>query len=189
MKNINMKVWQCIVCWVLVIFFACSCGTRKVQLEKEKEVLKSKVDSLSSEISKLKSKKTVKKNKVVKNDVKTKNQDIKLTPSDLTKPIELVDSEGNKTSVFNAVIDVKTNESHDKTETKETKEKTEEKDSEVVKTADIVKEIIQEKEIKKKTTESKKSWLNYLPFGIFFVLLALLFYYRKKIPFIRNLFI
>lgn len=183
MKNLSK-----IIVILFILYAVCSCGVRKSELKKETEVLKTKVDSLSSEIIKLKEKKVVKKNKVVKNDVITKKRVLDLKPVNEKEPIKVVDSEGKETSYFNAIVSDKTEDQHDKTETTKDEETTKEKALEATKNTDLNKEVEKKKEIKEKVTEIKNSWLKFIPFAIFFVLLVLFLLFKNKIPFIKNLF-
>jgi len=188
----NLKENYCVFLILIVLFIFFSCGSKKEHKEIYNKLDTYKIDSISLENLKLKSKILEEQKKTVKNNIITQNSKIKLTPVNEKLPIDLVDDSGAKTSIYNAKIDIENDKKIDNTETTETKKN----DSEIVlnklnKTEKKLDKKSEEEEVKSDLDKKSNWFLILAPYLIslsVFVVLLLIWIFRKKIPYIRNFF-
>ena len=185
MKNLKLLA-------LIVLLFSVSCRSKKIDIETKdsKVVIENDVTEKETETAQTEQKKDIQ-SETIKESTEVK-KDYILHPKDLKKPIDIIDNEGKKTSIFNADVEIKHSEKRDKSIEKS-------KDNSI---AESINKI--EKEIKDKTTKEdtkkdavikkdiKSNWflilLPYIISLVIFVLLLLVWIFRKKIPYIRNFF-
>lgn len=179
---------------LLVFFCLCfsSCRTRKIDEKKKEE----KTEVQTSEVSKLvvgvdsMVQKNIEKN--TQKDTEESSDKYKLMPQNPNLPIDIVDSKGRKTSIYNASVELEKNVKKDKT-------KEAIKDNSCVKStshkestlAANSKQISTKKDLDYHKKVEPSMVLMLFPYFISLLILIIIYLiwrYRKKIPYFRNFF-
>jgi hypothetical protein len=191
-KSYHFKnlIFGIIIALIMALFSGCRTVKKDVQ-KSEKETIEN-VDSSKTEKKDVK--KDVRKFKTSKTaNAKVKQRkSIKVEPIDTTKPIEVVDSKGETTKVFNGKVvftdETETDNSIKETKTDSTANFTENSKTET--TVNSEKKESQENENLNLDAKGGLFWvlLPYALWILLFLLLWIVWKNRKKIPYIKNLF-
>lgn len=168
---------------------ALSCRVRKVdkaEIKKEDKIeLK---DNSTTSVKIVDSSKTIVENRTnIVEDLSQKT--VILEPLSKDKPIEVVDNEGKKTSFYNAKFKFESNSDKKNTlsETKIIEKKNLKKKSLSKKNIDLKKKS--NENLNKKKVEAKPQiFIFSFWFWLLLIVIALIWYFRKKIPYLRNFF-
>ena len=186
-KNLIFGIFLAII---LSLFFGC----RSVKKDVKKDETKTEIntDSVAENKNNVveKSKKTV--NEKTRNNIQNSKKKVVLVPVDKDKPIEMVDSKGEKTTVFNASVELSEETTSDNTE-KEIKTDSEAEKSDKSNSNVSVKNNSKKSQSSLDSSKDAKASLFFilLPYALwilFFLLLYFVWRNRKRIPYVKNFF-
>lgn len=182
-----MKNSVTICLWIISILFICffwGCGSRKVQIDKQKEETKTEI--MDKSVSETKTTENVKTETKTVVDDKNESVTTETTykPEDPTKEAYIIEKDGTKTVLGNSSKTVKTETKKNNTQTNTEEKKEEAKQADSKKQNNV--SISQEAKQESKQKEVEKSQFNWLSlWWVYLIILGVLYFFRKSIPLLK----
>lgn len=188
-----MKKFIQIIAVVILALLFTSCRSKKI----DKSVTDIEVEKASDSTSVQKTTTTAanetKQEVATENNIVESKNNLILIPINKELPIDIISNKGEKTSVYNASIEINNEKKVDKTKTNLIKDSKDNNQKIKEKKVTAVKKETQQIKQKIVKKDIKSNWffilLPYIISLLIFIILLLIWIFRKKIPYLKNLFI